>query len=206
MEKILTLRGTLLCALLFLFGFIQAQETASITGTVLSDSDADRLEGASVALQNTSRGTITDGGGQFVLENLTPGDYTVVVSSIGFESITRPITLRANENRRLTFELRASQTLLSEITIRGAALDPRNRTITVNEVDREQIQTLNLDLPIRIIEQVPGVDLLSYNQGGVADQFSIRGFGGGGHEGQAGAQIDGYRSTKPRGTRTATPI
>ncbi|WP_420459570.1 TonB-dependent receptor [Neolewinella sp.] len=199
MEKILTLRGTLLCALLFLFGFIQAQETASITGTVLSDSDDDRLEGASVALQNTSRGAITDGEGQFVLENLSPGDYTVVVSSIGFESITRPITLRANEERRLTFELRTSQTLLSEITIRGAALDPRNRTITVNEVDREQIQTLNLDLPIRIIEQVPGVDLLSYNQGGVADQFSIRGFGGGGHEGQAGAQIDGVSLNEAEG-------
>ncbi len=199
MEKILPLRGTLLCALLCLFGILQAQETASITGTVLSDSDDDRLEGASVALQNTTRGTITDGEGQFVLDNLAPGDYTVVVSSIGFESITRPITLRASEERRLTFELRTSQTLLSEITIRGAALDPRNRTITVNEVDREQIQTLNLDLPIRIIEQVPGVDLLSYNQGGVADQFSIRGFGGGGHEGQAGAQIDGVSLNEAEG-------
>ncbi len=188
----------LLAALLLLFGSLRAQENASITGTVFAASD-ERLEGASVALQYTTRGTLTDAQGQFVLENLTPGDYTVVVTSIGFERSTQIVTLRASETKQLAFQLATSMTLLSEITIRGAALDPKNQTITVNEVDREQIQTLNLDSPIRIIEQVPGVDLLSYNQGGVADQFSIRGFGGGGHEGQAGAQIDGVSLNEAEG-------
>ena len=184
--------------LLLFFSMIHAQENASILGTVLSEFD-DGLEGVTVMLQNTTKGTTTDKEGQFVLANLAPGEYTLVVTSIGFEDNVKVITVKANEKKRVTFKLLTSMTLLSEITIRGEALDPRNQTITVNEIDREQIQTLNIDLPIRIIEQIPGVDLLSYNQGGVADQFSIRGFGGGGHEGQAGAQIDGVSLNEAEG-------
>lgn len=191
-------RYMLVCVLLLFFGMVHAQENASIIGTVLSEFD-DGLEGVTVMLQNTTKGTTTDKEGQFVLANLAPGEYTLVVTSIGFEDNIKVITVKANEKKRVTFKLLTSMTLLSEITIRGEALDPRNQTITVNEIDREQIQTLNIDLPIRIIEQIPGVDLLSYNQGGVADQFSIRGFGGGGHEGQAGAQIDGVSLNEAEG-------
>lgn len=198
MQKNITQTCILICTLLFCAGAIHAQDNGSIVGTVLSEFD-DRLEGVSVVLQNTNKGAITDSEGQFVLPNMAPGEHTLVVTSIGFEKNTRVITLKAGEEKRVNFKLSTSMTMLSEIMIRGEALDPRNRTITVNEIDREQIQTLNIDLPIRIIEQIPGVDLLSYNQGGVADQFSIRGFGGGGHEGQAGAQIDGVSLNEAEG-------
>ena len=99
----------------------------------------------------------------------------------------------------MTFTLNESITQLSEIMIRGQGLDPKDQSITVNEIDREQLQKLNIDLPIRVIEQIPGVELNAYYQGGVADQFSIRGFGGGGHEGQAGVQIDGVSLNEAEG-------
>ncbi|MEO0875580.1 MAG: carboxypeptidase-like regulatory domain-containing protein, partial [Bacteroidota bacterium] len=146
--------------LIFLFslvtsGQVLAQESGSISGTVLNESDGP-LEGASVAILNTSRGSITDQDGRFEIENLSPGDYTLVITSIGFEESKRPFSLAAGESKRFIVSLNSTMTMLSEITIRGEALDPRNQTITVNEVGIEQIKTLNIDLPIRIIEQIRG--------------------------------------------------
>lgn len=198
MKKISTHRHILVCLFLSFFSILQGQEMASIVGTVFSEGD-EELSGVNVVLQNTTMGTTTAKNGTFVLENLVAGEYKIVLTSVGFENNIKTITLKANEKKQMTFRLKSSMTMMSEIFISGAALDPKNRTITVNEISRAEIQILNIDLPVRLIEQVPGVDLLSYNQGGVADQFSIRGFGGGGHEGQAGAQIDGVSLNEAEG-------
>lgn len=198
----ITIRGFALSCLCYFFllccGTAFAQESATLAGTIRSESN-EALEGVTILLENTNTGTLTDGQGQFEISNLAAGSYTLVVTSVGFENTVRIVNLAAGERKQVNFELRSSVTSLSEIMVRGEALDPRNRTITVNEIDQQQIRLLNVDHPIRLIEQIPGVDLLSYNQGGVADQFSIRGFGGGGHEGQAGAQIDGVSLNEAEG-------
>ncbi|MGB6037221.1 MAG: TonB-dependent receptor [Cryomorphaceae bacterium] len=186
------------CIFFLLVGGAHAQGGASINGTVVSTYN-EGLQGVSIKLTNSMKGTTTDLRGQFALNNLTAGEYTLEVTAIGFEKRIKVVSVEADEEKRVNFTLLPSTTLLSEIMVRGEALDPKNQAITVNEVSRRQLQTLNIDLPIRIIEQVPGVDLISYNQGGVADQFSIRGFGGGGHEGQAGAQIDGVSLNEAEG-------
>ncbi len=190
-----TAAGLLCCAL---SATLATGQTSSLTGVVRSESD-EGLEGVSILVEDTNTGALTDAQGQFVISNLAAGTYTLVATSVGIETETRKVSLADGERKQVNFSLRSSVTALSEIMVRGEALDPRNRTITVNELDKEQIRTLNVDHPIRLIEQIPGVDLLSYNQGGVADQFSIRGFGGGGHEGQAGAQVDGISLNEAEG-------
>ncbi|MEM9525631.1 MAG: TonB-dependent receptor [Bacteroidota bacterium] len=174
------------------------QDNATITGTILTKSGI-ALEAANVALEGTSRGTTTDVNGAFNIMDIPSGSYNLVVSSIGYATYRRRITLNAGERKVFNVKLDAANIELNEIYIVGAALDPANRTITVNEIGQDEIQLLNADLPIRIIEQIPGVELSAYSQGGVADQFSIRGFGGAGHEGQAGVQIDGVSLNEAEG-------
>ncbi|MEM7572746.1 MAG: TonB-dependent receptor [Bacteroidota bacterium] len=187
---------TILFFLIYLTVF--SQNNASITGTILTESGV-ALEAANVALEGTSRGSTTDANGVFSIENIPPGSYNLMVSSIGYDTYQRRINL--SEGERLTYDIQlgAANIELNEIYIVGAALNPENRTITVNEIGQAEIQLLNVDIPIRIIEQIPGVDLSAYSQGGVADQFSIRGFGGAGHEGQAGVQIDGVSLNEAEG-------
>jgi len=189
-----------LLALLFLFVHltVNGQNNATVKGSVLSESGA-ALEAASVAIEGTTKGTITDINGAFTISNIPSGTYNLVISSIGYETYKKSISLSAGEVSNFDIKLKETNVRLTEIYVAGAALDPANRTITVNEIRKEDIQTLNVDLPIRIIEQIPGVDLSAYSQGGVADQFSIRGFGGAGHEGQAGVQIDGVSLNEAEG-------
>ncbi len=191
-----TVAGLLFCSL---FTTLATGQSSSITGRIADAKSDESLEGVTVSLESTNSGALTDAEGQFVIDNLSGGTYTLVITSVGFGTVVRKVSLADGERKQVNLDLQSSVTSLSEITVRGEALDPRNRTITVNELDRQQIRLLNVDHPIRLIEQIPGVDLLSYNQGGVADQFSIRGFGGGGHEGQAGAQIDGISLNEAEG-------
>ncbi|MEL6865799.1 MAG: TonB-dependent receptor [Bacteroidota bacterium] len=198
MKSINNNRYLFLFFFLLVFSALNGQDNATIKGSVLTESGT-ALDAANVALEGTTKGTSTDANGAFTITNIPSGEYKLVISSIGYETYTQSISLSAGDVRTFDIELQASSVRLTEIYIVGAALNPANRTITVNEIGQAEIQTLNVDLPIRIIEQIPGVDLAAYSQGGVADQFSIRGFGGAGHEGQAGVQIDGVSLNEAEG-------
>lgn len=76
----------------------------SINGTVLRSGDRTALAGASVAVKNTASGTVTDGKGHFVLDNV-PGGALLVFSHVGFE----PLELSINE-----FKLRGYVAALEE--------------------------------------------------------------------------------------------
>jgi len=197
--KIILLKKYVLAGLFFAFcGMMHAQQNASIKGSIMNESGK-ALEAVNVALEGTTRGTITDASGDFMISNIPSGEYNLIVSSVGYKTYEQRISLSAGDTESLMIRLMETNTELTEIYIVGAALDPANRTITVNEIDIDAIQTLNVDQPMRILEQIPGVDLSAYSQGGVADQFSIRGFGGAGHEGQAGVQIDGVSLNEAEG-------
>ena len=81
--------------------------------------------------------------------------------------------------------------LMEEVTVTGEALHEKDNPFTTHIVRAELIHDLVLDTPLRLIEQVPGLDMGAYRQGGVADVFSIRGFTGGGHGSDAAVYVDG---------------
>ncbi|MBU2997963.1 TonB-dependent receptor [Cellulophaga baltica] len=198
MKNITIKKHILICLFLFFFSIVNSQEKASIKGSVLSES-GNPLEAVNLVIEGTTKGTITESNGTFIIVNIPSGKYKLIISSIGYETYKQRISLNPGDVKNFDIKLKETNVQLSEIYIVGDALNPDNRTITVNEVNQEAIQKLNVDLPIRIIEQIPGVDLSAYSQGGVADQFSIRGFGGGGHEGEAGVQIDGVSLNEAEG-------
>ena len=72
---------------------------------------------------------------------------------------------------------------LDDITVKGEGMPYSSVSGTVNVVDSKQFEDLRLDRPIDILEEVPGIEVGNYNMGGVANVFSIRGFGGAGHGG-----------------------
>lgn len=190
---------THLLTLLFLFLFLKVNgQNATVKGSVLNESGSP-LESAIVGIQGTTFDTKTDASGTYVLNNIPPGDYALMISASGYSNYTQNISLKPDEVLTIDVKIKETGIQLNEIYIVGGALDSDDSPMTVNEIRQGEISTLNVDLPIRIIEQIPGVDLSAYSQGGVADQFSIRGFGGAGHEGQAGAQIDGVSLNEAEG-------
>jgi len=117
----------LLLGLLFLAPMIaQAQETfGTLQGRVVT-SDGQPAELINVWLQGTSLGSVTDSSGHFLIAQIPPGTYTLVVSAVGLETQTRRVTIRAGEVTHLPpVVLRESIAELQEIVVTAYATNYR---------------------------------------------------------------------------------
>ncbi|MBU0663959.1 MAG: TonB-dependent receptor [Proteobacteria bacterium] len=95
-------------------------------------------------------------------------------------TITMPLAVQAEE-----------PVVLDNITVKGEAITSATEPITVNTISSEDIDGLKLLRPEQLLEQVPGVEIHNYNQGGVANEFTMRGYNNCGHGSDAAIAIDG---------------
>jgi hypothetical protein len=103
----------------FLPVFSMAQKVA-ITGKVSSKETKSVIPSASVFLSNSSFGTITAADGSFTLGNLRPGQYTLVVTAVGFTEYTQKIQV-AEQDINLNIALEPKVTQLREVVISTTA-------------------------------------------------------------------------------------
>lgn len=67
---------------------------ANIIGHVLDKKTKDHLPYITIALKGTTIGTVTDATGHYFLKNLPEGNFILEVSSVGYKTVTRNVTLK----------------------------------------------------------------------------------------------------------------
>jgi len=98
-----------------------AQESLmQISGTVIDAYTRKPLEGANVYLDRSTIGTKTIDSGKFVMRKIPAGNYTLVISYVGYDPAIVSVT--EQHNPRMSVELYPSEKLLKEVTITE---DPR---------------------------------------------------------------------------------
>lgn len=109
----------LLCLVLIHSASAQNQ-AGSISGTLM-DSAGSVLRGAQVSIP--SKGTIvsTDQQGRFYFSGLQPGDYTVSVSYIGFQKLTKSVTVNSGESTTVSLQLQVESANQSVLVTAGSA-------------------------------------------------------------------------------------
>lgn len=90
------------------------------------------VEFASVALLNTRYGTNTNSKGTFELNNVPAGDYTLAVTSVGFQSKQIAVKVPANE---LKIVLSTGENKLEEVVVTG----------TLKEISKDE-SPINIDI------------------------------------------------------------
>ena len=81
----------------FLVLFSVAQETGTVKGTVKDKESGETIIGASVVWEaDKGRGAATDFDGNFTLM-LPAGDQKIIITSIGYDAKTIPVTVKAGE-------------------------------------------------------------------------------------------------------------
>lgn len=63
-------------------------KTVSVSGSVLDNNNLEGLIGASVYIAETGETVYTDFDGNFTLNNLPVGDYTLKISMISYQEVT----------------------------------------------------------------------------------------------------------------------
>lgn len=95
-----------------------AQNQGRITGTVVDSETGETLIGVNVVIDGTIKGTATDIDGRYVIRNVEPGTYTVVVSYLSFSTqrITN-VVVGDGETVTLDILLQEETELLDEIVV-----------------------------------------------------------------------------------------
>ena len=89
-----------------------------IKGIVNEELSGDPIEGASVYLENTTTGTSTDEDGAFSISTRHTGEKTLIISFVGFHTISYPIDLNKPDSfQNLNVPLRPNRIDLEDIVI-----------------------------------------------------------------------------------------
>lgn len=172
----------LLAIMLFPLGLMAQQHKFTISGYVKSSESGENLIGANVYIKETLKGIATNSYGFYSL-TLDKGQYTLVVSFIGFKEYSQPITL--DGDLKINVSLEPSVITTSEVVITGEKQDNNTQSTQVGrfEMPVERIKKLpafmgEIDV-LKTIQLTPGVQSAGegnsgyYVRGGGPDQNLI---------------------------------
>jgi hypothetical protein len=103
-----------------LFPLITFAQSGSISGVVTNSETKKPIARASVFLSNSAAGTATNDDGKYYLSGIRPGQYTMVVSVLGYEQYSKTI-LVGSEPIKLDIPLATKPLMLKEVVISSAA-------------------------------------------------------------------------------------
>ena len=132
--------------LLIVLAFIakgQSTKTGTIKGKVVDEVTKQPISGASVAVELTQAGTITDTSGNFTLKTINPGTYTMSVSFMGYQDkIISDVQVPANKTNYIEIEMEESVPTLGEVQVKARKQENNSLTpVSTYTFSREEIAT-----------------------------------------------------------------
>ncbi len=168
--------------LIILMIFISSSLSAKtkIHGKVYDKASGESLPGANVFLSNTSMGAATDFNGLYAIENVPPGNYSMVVKYIGYESKTFKITVEENKTLQIDVGLEYKTLESEEVVVTAQAVGQMqaiNQQISSNSVKNIVSSAKIKELPesnaAEAVGRLPGISLK--REGGEGNKVVIRG-------------------------------
>ena len=170
------LRNTLLLLGLLCTQISFAQNIGTITGKVVDVKSLLPLEGATVLVDGTTIGVITDEKGFFTIENISTQTYNITASYLGFESQTiYNVIVKSVGTADLLFKLTETTEALDEVVVAKSSFRTTRETpLSTQSLSAVEIETYpggNNDIA-KVAQSLPGI---SPSIGGFRNDFIIRG-------------------------------
>lgn len=164
----------LLIGMGILYNFSNAQTQYEVSGTVVDENNKP-LTGASVFLFPVKKGTITNANGDFSINNLSKGKYSIEISFIGYKTLIDTISLAGN--RTHIAQLEVSTLSLQEIVVTDNYAENRKKEESLNiEIVNDDYLKQNLGGSLMSsLERLPGVTTIDIGSG--QSKPVIRGLG-----------------------------
>lgn len=155
------MRFNLLILLSFTFTFLSHGQTGIIKGRITESGGGKVVEFATVVLEGTTTGAQSDLDGNYLIQNLKPGTYNLVVSVIGYKSKTLfEIGVTNSKPAVVDIELESSTLNLEEVVVKANPFQRKEESpISVRSLGLDEIQRApgaNQDIS-KVVQSIPGV-------------------------------------------------
>jgi len=159
-----------------LFPIFSAAQESMIRGFIYEEESGEPAIFSNVFLQGTTYGASTDNNGYFVITRIPAGNYTLMVTYLGFDTIQMPIQLKPDEILNKNFFIKESSVKLETVIINAERIAARTETKTsvvkITPKEIKQIPSVGGQADFaQYLQVVPGV-IFTGDQGG---QFYVRG-------------------------------
>ncbi|WP_254560629.1 TonB-dependent receptor [Dyadobacter diqingensis] len=168
----------LLTGILCACSLLSFAQKATISGTVKSV-EGELLPGATVALTGTSKGTFSNSEGNYSLQEVSQGKYTLSVSFLGYESHKREVVVKAGEHHKFHIKLKSSTKELEAVSVIGLTevKETAKLAFNITAIDAKQLHNTTMDLS-NVLDRVSGVRVRETGGVGSSFNFSLNGFTG----------------------------
>lgn len=157
-------------------GTLWAQSLAVLSGKVIS-SDQGIVDFASVYLKGTNIGCTTDDKGLFHLK-VPEGEYTLVVSAVGYQTAEETIQAKSGEKQRLHIRLSTDTKELDEVVVVSNGVSRvKKSAFNAIALDTKILQNSTQNLS-EALAQAPGMKLRESGGVGSDMQLMMDGFSG----------------------------
>ena len=157
--------------LLFFYPSLFGQNEGVLEGVILDARSGKPMIAVNISA-NRQSGTISSEDGSFSLK-LSAGDYTVEFYYVGYEMVSRELSIREGERFHLDVKMHVSTNMLDEVVVSAGKFEQKLSDITVSLdiLHPRQLSNQNITSLDMILEKTSGVSILN-------GQPSIRGGSG----------------------------
>ncbi len=160
---------------LVLPGVLLAQGT--VTGQIIDEGSDEPLPGANAVIEGTTYGSITDLDGRFTIENVPTGNQTIVLSYVGYETMTRKINVTNQTLNIGRIGLRLGSVGLKEVEVIASIAIDRQTPVAVSTIRGQEISNKvgNQEFP-EVLRSTPSVYVTKQGGGFGDSRINLRGF------------------------------
>lgn len=170
------IRTLIVFAFLLLLGIASQAQDNNVKGFVYEKATGEPMMFCNVYLKGTTYGASTDINGFFNITKIPDGDYLILVTNLGYDTISEKLSLRNNQVINKKYYLDESSVVLSAVNITADKIEARTETktsvvnVTPKVITRIPTMGGQADLA-QYLQVIPGV-IFTGDQGG---QLYIRG-------------------------------
>ncbi len=143
-----------------------AQSTGAVRGTVIDDESGEPLPRASIRLEGTKYGGVSDNDGRYRISNIPTGSYTLVVTYIGFKEGRESVRIAGGSTIIVDITLESETIEGGEIVVRGsrsgqarALTRQKNADNIVNVMSEDMIERFPDPNAAEAIQRIPGISI-----------------------------------------------
>lgn len=163
-----------------LVGF--TQQTGKIEGKITYTDEQTPFSGIPVYLEGTNISRISDAEGRFVIENINPGTYNIVILSEGYQKIKYSVIVSEESDVSVNITMKENlmnlpDLVVKHITMTGGTVGLQDMPGSAYYITPKELQKFsNTDLN-RTLRNVPGVNIQEEDGFGLRPNIGLRGSG-----------------------------